>query len=113
MWIKGIDIFTQVSHPFPEYPWKKCNYEGPGASLSSTFLMEFQKQQELLHYAIHESCPNPDIIWTLRPSLLSIREDLLFLCQKEETDMDRTSHGDIIAYTTSGGTSDLVVHFFF
>lgn len=112
MWIKGINIFTQVSHPFPECPWKKCNYKGP-EPLSSTFLMEFQKQQELLRYAIHESCPNTDTTWTLPPSLLSIGEDLLFLCQKEETDRDRTSHGDIITYTTSGDTSDLVVQFFY
>lgn len=112
MWIKGINIFTQVSHPFPECPWKKCNDKGPWASLSSTFLMEFQKQQELLRYAIHESCPNTDITWTLPPSLLPIGEDLLLLCQKEETGRDRTSHGALSPTQRLGALLTWLYNFF-
>lgn len=33
---------------------------------------------------------------------LSIREELLYLCQREETDRDGTSHGDIITHRVSG-----------
>ena len=42
---------------------------------------------------------------------LSIREELLILCQREEIDRDGTSNGDIITHGASRGTSDFVVQF--
>lgn len=43
---------------------------------------------------------------------LSIREELLFLCQREEIDRDGTSNGDIITHRASRGTFDFIVQFF-
>lgn len=88
---------------FPRMPLeKKCKYPGPGASVSSNFLLKFQKQQELLHYAIHESCPHTDIVGSFFFFFLSVREELLFLCQRQKIDRDGTSNGDIITHRVSG-----------
>lgn len=42
---------------------------------------------------------------------LSVREELLILCQREEIDRDGTSNSDSITHGVSRGTSDVVIQF--
>lgn len=55
-----------------------------------------------MRYATHEFCTHTDIVGSFFFFSLSIREELLFLCQREETDRDGTSNGDIITQRVSG-----------
>lgn len=64
-----------------------------------------------MHYAVHESCPHTDTFGFFFFFSLSVREELLILCQREETDRDGTSNGDSITHGASRGTSDFVIQF--